>query len=470
MRHDDAPHRSLPWVRVRERLGWPDYDALAAADSPPLPPSARDPAASGADSVAVCLSGQARTLVQPTVWRAVAATLLDDAATGRRRRPLYMVLTTRGEVSDLHHSDLGAAEACGLQDALDGLRPRRLRLVFHRPDIPCGNSEAAQFSKWSDCVDLVRADERASGGTLRYAHILRARPDLLWTTPATAVDALIARVDRLPGTPIVTSNDWAMLAPRRWWNAVAAFRQMECAARCGPEGPAVLRDPFGTRNNSYCLMISHLAAHGAPHVEASHPDGALARHYRSTAPWSAALRAPALRIHRAALPASAARAGWATLCRPHADAWHCTYCRAAAPARRAVTPSACPADTWDAVPSPTDDATAPPRDCATAPTPLPWAENATRAGHCGGTAGNTPCGAMSHRMPRGSWDADKSGIRSLAECVQVCRTCDACVFVSFHLGHNDCSWYTRCAMRRLIPADGYRSVRVRADPGPPPAP
>ena len=97
--------------------------------------------------------------MQPAVWGAVSAFLTDM---GNRRS--YMVLTTSSEVSDLHHADLGASEACGLEAALNGLRPRKLRFIFNRPSIPCGNSEAAQFSKWSDCVDLVSADEEASGG------------------------------------------------------------------------------------------------------------------------------------------------------------------------------------------------------------------------------------------------------------------------------------------------------------------
>ena len=488
--HDRAAHK-LPWVRVHEQLGSPDYDALAMVERH----SEREQSLK--HNVAICLSGQVRTLVQPAVWGAVSAFLTDMG-----NRPLYMVLTTSSEVSDLHHADLGASEACGLEAALNGLRPRKLRFIFNRPSIPCGNSEAAQFSKWSDCVDLVSADEEASGGAARYDYIFRARPDLLWTTKV-AFDELISRVDRLPGVPIVTSNDWAMLLPRQWWGAVASFREMECAERCGPKAPATLREPFGIRNNSYCLMISHLAAHNAPHIEASHPDGALTRHYRTTASWASALRTPSLQIHRAALQASGARAGLATLCRPNAIndtamAWRCTYCRSTstdgtlpdlttgeAAAQKGLR--ACPTAPWDAEPSVArggrakhgsnsgrheipDDANCTAGDHGRAF----WAELASnlkhaQAGHCGGTDGNTPCESASKRMARGSWDADKSGVGSIAECAELCRSCEACVFVSFSRANNDCSWYAHCAMRDLVQDPSYQSLRVRGHnmlPGP----
>ena len=41
-----------------------------------------------------------------------------------------------------------------------------------------------------------------------------------------------------------------------------------------------------------------LAAHGAPHVEASHPREAELMHATDLRPWSAALRSPAQRIAR----------------------------------------------------------------------------------------------------------------------------------------------------------------------------
>ena len=59
-----------------------------------------------------------------------------------------------------------------------------------------------------------------------------------------------------------------------------------------------------------------LAAHGAPHVEASHPREAELMHATDLRPWSAALRSPSHRIARRPERTKTDNVGLSTLCRP----------------------------------------------------------------------------------------------------------------------------------------------------------
>ena len=88
-----------------------------------------------------------------------------------------------------------------------------------------------------------------------------------------------------------------------------------------------------------------LAAHGAPHVEASHPREAELMHATDLRPWSAALRSPSHRIARRPERSKTDNVGLSTLCRPlftppaaaaqpnasaphapHSLGWRCIYC------------------------------------------------------------------------------------------------------------------------------------------------
>ena len=54
------------------------------------------------------------------------------------------------------------------------------------------------------------------------------------------------------------------------------------------------------------------------------------------------------------------------------------------------------------------------------------------------------------------------GLRTLRDCAALCRTCAHCVFVSFNLANDDCSWYRHCDLGELQDRQGgYRSMRVR---------
>ena len=56
-----------------------------------------------------------------------------------------------------------------------------MRLVVGTANASCGIPASGQFSKWADCVDLVREHERS--GQVRYDVLLKTRPDVLWLGP-----------------------------------------------------------------------------------------------------------------------------------------------------------------------------------------------------------------------------------------------------------------------------------------------
>ena len=56
-----------------------------------------------------------------------------------------------------------------------------MRLVVGTANASCGIPASGQFSKWADCVDLVREHERSE--QVRYDVLLKTRPDVLWPGP-----------------------------------------------------------------------------------------------------------------------------------------------------------------------------------------------------------------------------------------------------------------------------------------------
>ena len=109
----------VPWLRVQHQLETP----LAPPEPEPEPGSAGSAGSAGAAKtggpgrsprVAVCLAGQARTLVEPAVWHSIRDLLLE-----RGRHALFMVLGTGDETSTQQHADHGAPDACALQHELN---------------------------------------------------------------------------------------------------------------------------------------------------------------------------------------------------------------------------------------------------------------------------------------------------------------------------------------------------------------
>ena len=106
----------VPWLRVQHQLETP----LAPPEPESEPGSAGSAGAAKtagpgrSPRVAVCLAGQARTLVEPAVWHSIRDLLLE-----RGRHALFMVLGTGGETSTQQHADHGAPDACALQHELN---------------------------------------------------------------------------------------------------------------------------------------------------------------------------------------------------------------------------------------------------------------------------------------------------------------------------------------------------------------
>ena len=157
----------VPWLSVLQKLRAPVEPPAEGFGGDRPPPT-----------VAVCLAGQARSLVDPAVWHSIRDLLLE-----RGRHPLFMVLGTSAETSKLQHADLGAPDACALQHALSGLRPRRVRFVLREQPHSCANPATGQFAKWADCVRLLGEDEAAGGGA---ADLPPISPDLLLSRPISA--------------------------------------------------------------------------------------------------------------------------------------------------------------------------------------------------------------------------------------------------------------------------------------------
>ena len=70
-----------------------------------------------------------------------------------------------------------------------------------------------------------------------------------------------------------------------------------------------------------------------------------------------------------------------------------------------------------------------------------------RAGVCSGTdSGESDCA----RSRKGSWSTVRYAIGDLDACVQRCKGCKRCHFVSFSPLSQDCSWYANCDLDRLL--------------------
>lgn len=325
--------------------------------------------------VAVCLAGQARSLVDPAVWHSIRDLLIE-----RGRHPLFMVLGTSGESSKLQHADMGAPDACALQHALSALRPRRIRFVLRESPHSCANPATGQFSKWADCVALVREDEAADPTAPRYEYLFKTRPDVLWTTtPHVAQMASMLGMVAAKQRPILSGNDWHLLLPRKHWAVLDELRpgKLQCDTRCA--GSSLMLREYFDKFNEYCLMMSNFARLGVPHVEASHPDAPGIMHQVVKGVGTDALRAPAHRIQRQKLQIGNVQL--ATLCTPlltnwssaaatamsggsgggginggggaRSFGWRCAYCSneghasAASQAAGHGRPRPCPTDLWD---------------------------------------------------------------------------------------------------------------------------
>ena len=82
-------------------------------------------------------------------------------------------------------------------------------------------------------------------------------------------------------------------------------------------------------------------------------------------------------------------------------------------------------------------------------------------GYCG-TTGSDEAGC-SDRRRKGTWE----GVRQLNHCLDHCRNCSRCHYVSFSASHGDCSWFRACDTDKLKTAlsRAHTTYRVRTANG-----
>ena len=270
---------TFPWVDV----GLSARPARRASSDVPLPWAPLP-------SVAICLAGDARTIIHPKIWEGVWK--LRGGSRHRRRRrhreaieaeasvrplDLFLVVGTAAERVKLGDAGHGARSAptvphpALLSEALAALQPVAASIVPRPDPSACGSPATAQFAKWARCVDLVRSHERRrnllSSGR-GYDFIFKGRPDVIMHLP---IDLRAVAAQLQPST-ILTANDVHVLAHRSRWHAMTALRpgRMRCDVRCSGRGAPVLRS-LVRGFNEYCLMVATWAALGVHHLEVSHP-------------------------------------------------------------------------------------------------------------------------------------------------------------------------------------------------------
>jgi len=251
-----CPHKnssSLPWAAL------------------PPPRLLSKPGLHAPPRIAVCLTGQARTLAHPAVWQSLHAQLLDNGL-----HDLFAVLGTGGDGTrrdgmTQHHNDdqrLVAPEWLAL--ALRKLGPRRVRLVLdtYKDRTPCKQEDTVQFLAWGECAALVLEAAPA------FDWMFRSRPDVFWEVPM----PLVKLASHLEPDVVVSSNDHHMLVSRAGLPSIAALRSLTpdlCEAKHGDvcTGHSRVFDVTFDHFNAYCVQASHLARSTPQlrHIETSHP-------------------------------------------------------------------------------------------------------------------------------------------------------------------------------------------------------
>ena len=241
--------------------------------------------------IAVCMAGQARTLAHPAVWRSAYEHLLE-----RGKHDLYAVLGTGSEGASFgdgakqgSNQDQALGSACGLEEALNALRPIKTLLVLQQPvKPPCAENFATmQFLSWAGCAKLIPKG--------RYDYIFKTRPDVYWTPGIAHTDKPFSGARNLFTTKqfivahvglssmaahlalggkldVVTHNDWHMLIHDSQLHVLAGFRNVSCAGHvCNRCKRCLFRDIFDDYNE-YCVLMNHFAIHKIRQIESRHPE------------------------------------------------------------------------------------------------------------------------------------------------------------------------------------------------------
>ena len=234
----------------------------------------------GRSRIAVCMAGQVRTLVHPSVTQ-----MLYEHALARGRHDLFAVLSTgwHDNATGSHASarnvpahsiyDQHLPEPCELASALRRLRPLRTRFVLYSHDgrEPCrSNLATIQMVATASCVDVVEGFERDRGARGHYEFMLRTRPDVYWKA-GLPLDRLTSKLSyhRL----VLTTNDWHLLAHRALWPVLRSLANVRCDQRCNGRRGYYLGTLFDEMNE-YCALArltDRIRIHCAPtHSWAAH--------------------------------------------------------------------------------------------------------------------------------------------------------------------------------------------------------
>lgn len=273
----------LPWLQVNQGVP-PEPPRLPLPTEPP-------------PRIAVCLAGQVRTLVHPSVSHSLWTRVLD-----RGRHDLFAVLGT-GTRKQSHLSQSAmvhanawpdrAPHACELEVVLEGLRPVAVAFELIEERIsPCHTTDkrqadlayaSLQFRKWARCISLVKQHEQRA--SLLYDFVFKTRPDIYWRENL----RLAHLAASMPSPDVVlTCNDLHVLVHRSHWDMLKSIKSIACDRRCAGASP-LLRG-FFDNYNEYCLMMAHFARHRIRHLEVSHPLERSLMHFVSSSNWTAGLR------------------------------------------------------------------------------------------------------------------------------------------------------------------------------------
>jgi len=450
----------FPWVGTQQLH-------LQPSESPQKGRRAARPQREATPRVAVCVAGAVRALIHPLVWHSLARHVLGRSEGGAGGHDLFAVLGTGAEDQRSRTNELpldeqpslrSAAGAYLLSHALSALRPKAVRLVMGTANASCGIPASGQFSKWADCVELVRDHERSE--QVRYDVLLKTRPDVLWPGPLlTGRHSLVWLAAALCATPrtVITADDVNVLAHRAAWRVLAGMR-----GSTGQEDPlgrhSLYCDPLcdskywmwmrGIRTN--CLMKAHFARHDIHHVDlmggaAPVHDVLHATQYAAPATGLVPLRLGAFSIVRertTSTRVSPPRARSPPAASGHQHEGLAVSCAAPPPAPpSSLTGRAAACDAMGALPV----------LCALCRRTLRGIDTSvTPRGFCGVTEGEGDCAAGQ----QGAWEVGRAGstegVQDLAGCIARCERCSRCNYVSFSYHNEDCSWFHSCDLGALV--------------------
>ena len=131
-------------------------------------------------TIAVCLVGYARTLVQPSVYTAIASAIRTYGASD-----LFVVIATDAQDT---YKGADAISSAALTPARQHLGARSWLERDEPGEQVCGLPCTGQFRKFEVCSGLVKDSERQRGTP--YTWVIKARPDAVQSGEVRSLDSL----------------------------------------------------------------------------------------------------------------------------------------------------------------------------------------------------------------------------------------------------------------------------------------